>query len=88
MVLIENANSNVSDQTVHLCSLVRAFAACKHYGLRYRVIGQKPEPSVNVYNDQYKSKLSIFFVALHPKSTAKVMAGRSLHLAHIFPGQA
>ena len=28
------------------------------------------------------------FVALHPKSTALVMAGRSVHLTTLFPGQA
>ena len=28
------------------------------------------------------------FVALHPKSTAMVMAGRSVHLTTLFPGQA
>ena len=30
----------------------------------------------------------ICFVALGPKSTAMVMAGRSLHLTTLFPGQA
>ena len=29
-----------------------------------------------------------FFVALHPKSTAMVMAGLSVHLTTLFPGQA
>ena len=28
------------------------------------------------------------FVALHPKSTAMVMARRSVHLTTLFPGQA
>ena len=28
------------------------------------------------------------FAALHPKSTAMVMAGRSVHLTTLFPGQA
>ena len=28
------------------------------------------------------------FVALRPKSTAMVMAGRSVHLTTLFPGQA
>ena len=28
------------------------------------------------------------FVALRPKSTAKVMAGRSVHLTTLFPAQA
>ena len=35
-------------------------------------------------------KLFVFvcFVALFPKSTAMVIAGRSVHLATLFPGQA
>ena len=32
--------------------------------------------------------LFVCFVALHPKSTAMVMAGRSVHLTTLFPGQA
>ena len=30
----------------------------------------------------------VCFVALRPESTAMVMAGRSVHLATLFPGQA
>ena len=30
----------------------------------------------------------VCFVALRPKSTAMVMAGRSVHLTTLFPGQA
>ena len=32
--------------------------------------------------------LLVCFVALRPKSTAMVMAGRSVHLTTLFPGQA
>ena len=32
--------------------------------------------------------LSVCFVYLRPKSTAMVMAGRSVHLTTLFPGQA
>ena len=32
--------------------------------------------------------LFVCFVALHPKSTAMVMAGRSVHLTTLFPAQA
>ena len=32
--------------------------------------------------------LFVCFVALHPKSTAMVMAGRSVLLTTLFPGQA
>ena len=32
--------------------------------------------------------LFICFVALRPKSTALIMAGRSVHLTILFPGQA
>ena len=33
-------------------------------------------------------KIILCFVALRPKSTAMVMAGRSVHLTTLFPGQA
>ena len=51
----------------------------------------------NVYFDNmvsqiYPSELQLsnvcLFVALRPKSTAMVMAGRSVHLTTLFPGQA
>ena len=32
--------------------------------------------------------VSVCFVALRPKSTAMVIAGRSVHLTTLFPGQA
>ena len=32
--------------------------------------------------------LFVCYVALHPKSTAMVMAGRSVHQTTLFPGQA
>ena len=32
--------------------------------------------------------LFVSFVAIRPKSTAEVMAGRSVHLTTLFPGQA
>ena len=35
-----------------------------------------------------KRKLFVCFVALRPKSTAMVIAGRSVHLTTLFPGQA
>ena len=34
------------------------------------------------------SDLFVSFVALRPKSTAMVMAGRSVHLTTLFPGLA
>ena len=33
-------------------------------------------------------KMLVGFVALRPKSTAMVIAGRSVHLTTLFPGQA
>ena len=32
--------------------------------------------------------LSVYFVALRPKSTAMYIGGRSVHLTTLFPGQA
>ena len=49
-----------------------------------RVITHKG-PEYNSYN---KIRLLVGFVALRPKSTAMVIAGRSVHLTTLFPGQA
>ena len=35
-----------------------------------------------------RERLFVCFVALRPKSTAMVNAGRSVHLTTLFPGQA
>ena len=35
-----------------------------------------------------KDNLFVLFVALRPMSTAMVIAGRSVHLTTLFPGQA
>ena len=37
---------------------------------------------------EFSSFLFVCFVALRPKSTAMVIAGRSVHLTTLFPGQA
>ena len=43
-----------------------------------------------IHIDQQSMHPSLFvcFVALRPKSTAMVIAGRSVHLTTLFPGQA
>ena len=50
------------------------------------------KPCNRTYNsicgDCEKGILFVCFVALRPKSTAMVMAGRSVHLTTLFPGQA
>ena len=38
--------------------------------------------------DKYVLTILFVFVALRPKSTAMVIAGRSVHLTTPFPGQA
>ena len=53
----------------------------------------KWECKVDIFNivriSMYSKTLCFFvFVALRPKSTAKVIAGRSVHLTTLFPGQA
>ena len=44
----------------------------------------------NVLYEQFDLDVCLFvcFVALRPKSTAMVIAGRSVHLTTLFPGQA
>ena len=44
-------------------------------------------PSLSMAVIEYTC-LFVYFVALRPKSTAMVMAGRSVHLSTLFPGQA
>ena len=48
---------------------------------------------VNIIVDPFPNKINRFclfvcIVALRPKSTAMVIAGRSVHLSTLFPGQA
>ena len=47
-------------------------------------------PTLTLMMDPYNGMFCLFvcFVALHPKSTAMVMAGRSVHVTTLFPGQA
>ena len=40
------------------------------------------------HEDMEHMGMDVCFVALHPKSTAMVMAGRSVHLTTLFHGQA
>ena len=45
--------------------------------------------SISRREKQTRGQVILFvFVALRPKSTALVMAGRSVHLITLFPGQA
>ena len=63
-----------------------------------RADGMSPNSTgsyIPVDGDQYGMNSTVdgdrvvsFFNALHPKSTAMVMAGRSVHLTTLFPGQA
>ena len=41
-----------------------------------------------IYINWNLKSLFVCFVALYPKSTAMVMAGQSVHLTTLFPGQA
>ena len=51
--------------------------------------GRQPLPSSAINSHIYLFVcLFVCFVALRPKSTAMVMAGRSVHLTTLFPGQA
>ena len=43
---------------------------------------------ISVNNSKSCLFVCLFFVALRPKSTAMVIAGRSVHLTTLFPGQA
>ena len=46
------------------------------------------DPSSKLFGGLDDACLILFIVALRPKSTALVIAGRSVHLTTLFPGQA
>ena len=56
------------------------------------VINSNPDQHVSTKANTFRYTRGVFlfvcFVALRPKSTAMVMAGRSVHLTTLFPGQA
>ena len=52
-----------------------------------RIIRHRWPRSVRAYAQSGHGHLFVF-VALRPKSTAMVIAGRSVHLTTLFPGQA
>ena len=63
-----------------------------HYQAWYQ-ISESAEKSLTekkVYRQTDRQTVCLFvcFIALRPKSTAMVIAGRSVHLTTLFPGQA
>ena len=63
------------------------FGALKHLNLPISI--KIPVTTARVVNLGTTTKLCLFvFVALRPMSTAMVIAGRSVHLTTLFPGQA
>ena len=58
-----------------------------HFWTSWGVLGC-PRVSWGIKTDRFFKCLFVCFVALRPKSTAMVIAGRSVHLTTIFPGQA
>ena len=54
----------------------------------YFVFPFKHLTSYTLFFNQWTAYYDICFVALRPKSTAMVIAGRSVHLTTLFPGQA
>ena len=56
--------------------------------LRMGVIGLMSQSTAMLMSLPTKPFFFFCFVALRPKSTAMVMAGRSVHLTTLFPGQA
>ena len=69
-----------------LCLYLLSVISCAYGTLNSIFEGIKPD-STNIKNDPHIGWL-VGFVALRPKSTAMVIAGRSVHLTTLFPGQA
>ena len=50
--------------------------------------GSTPYEPRDSHQSYFELNIFVCFVALRPKSTALVIAGRSVHLTTLFPGQA
>ena len=96
---INCAPNPVELHVVCICcvNLINQPMLCVNTGhTKYRKAHKLPEgnlcvdSSIKVYPQVFTKTTCFFvcFVALHPKSTAKVMAGRSVHLITLFLGQA
>ena len=60
-----------------------------HSGEACNTLSHKGLTNVNIQKGMLFCFVCLFvFVALRPKSTAMVIAGRSVHLTTLFPGQA
>ena len=70
---------NILDKTKSLCDIHVSWIV-------YALDAKKP--SVAKFRYCFTVVCFVYFVALRPKSTAMVMAGRSVHLPTLFPGQA
>ena len=55
---------------------------------RFSIFGLSLSFHVNPYKPDIPFYMYVCFLALRPKSTAMVIAGRSVHLTTLFPGQA
>ena len=61
---------------------------CDKYKVENKNKEQVASRQINLKAKASTASWYVCFVALHPKSTAMVMAGRSVHLSTVFPGQA
>ena len=75
MILSNKRITKGADQTERMQRLVCVF-----------VVGKPPKTGFLMWRPFLK--WIVCFVAFRPKSTAMVMAGRSIHLTTLFPGQA
>ena len=57
-------------------------------GNSYGHVGTVSSPNHTFFLGKLEQAVFVCFVALRPKSTAMVIAGRSVHLTTFFPGQA
>ena len=63
--------------------------ALLNWPLVFRFAVKNTKALIDYTTNKHQITVCLFvFVALHPKSTAMVIAGRSVHLTTLFPGQA
>ena len=83
LILVRNACSYYVCMLSMVVIQLPTLMTYRHIGHHYMTIDKKM-----IFIAFMAAILVVGFVALRPKSTAMVIAGRSVHLTTLFPGQA
>ena len=78
VALLEEKQLTISQENILLCNNI--CPVCTHIQVAIKKV-------ISTFSHEIAIVCLFIFVALRPKSTAMVIAGRSVHLTTLFPGQ-